>query len=299
MTNNSKKIEKKAYVRPGFTESQRTRNLEKASKDWESKGWSVVKMFDGGLTKSSYLVLEKQADQESLESIGEEKFVGIPLGIGIFFLPIIFSWLTLRKGHTRLAKIVSFFWLAFSIAIFSLYDDPQVSQKTEVVQNEEKQETSNKETKEQIEFQFTVEEFLQRYNQAFSVLDRNIKASIKEENDNGKYLTIQALTNNKNVGLVVGANNKTRTVQSITFIGTGDGTMQSGLDVMFGASAVVMAIENPNMPVEQRGEIVSDLGLSNGKLSELGKLSVKRNEVKYSISLSDTIGTWLVAEPIQ
>jgi len=198
-----------------------------------------------------------------------------------------------------LAKIVSFAWLVLIIVVFSLSDKPQISQKIKAVQHVEKKGQLIKEVKDQNGFKFTIEEFLQRYNQAFSVLGRNIKASIKEENNNGKYLTIQALTNNKNIGLVVQANNKTRKVQLITFIGSGDGTIQSGLDVVFGVSAVVMAIEDPNMPVEQRGEIVKALGLSNGKLSELGKLSAERNGTKYSISLSDSIGTWLVAEPIQ
>ncbi|OIR25341.1 hypothetical protein [Bathymodiolus thermophilus thioautotrophic gill symbiont] len=299
MTDIFEKIEKKVYVRAGFTESQRTKNLEKASKVWKSKGWFVVKMIDGGLTKSSYLELEKQVSHENPESIDQKKPVGILLGIGILLLPVIFSWFTLRKSYTTLARVVSFTWLVFRIIIFTFSDDPEVSQKTEIVSNEVKQEASSKKIKEKIEFQFTVQEFLQRYNQAFLALDRNIKASIKKENDNGKYLTIQALTNNKNVGLVIGANSKTRKVQSITFIGIGDGTMQSGLDILFGTSAVVMAIENPNMPVDQRGEIVSDLGFSNGRLSKLGKLSVERTGIKYSISLSDTIGTWLVAEPIQ
>lgn len=34
--------------------------------------------------------------------------VGILLGIGIFLIPLIFSWFTLRKGHTTKAKVISF-----------------------------------------------------------------------------------------------------------------------------------------------------------------------------------------------
>ncbi|MEN9911688.1 MAG: hypothetical protein RI956_132 [Pseudomonadota bacterium] len=43
------------------------------------------------------------------------------LGIGIFFIPVIFSWFTLRKGYSTLAKILSFVWLAifFSIVLRS------------------------------------------------------------------------------------------------------------------------------------------------------------------------------------
>jgi cytoskeletal protein RodZ len=33
-------------------------------------------------------------------------------GLGIFFLPWYFSWFTLRKGHSALARLVSFGWLS-------------------------------------------------------------------------------------------------------------------------------------------------------------------------------------------
>lgn len=44
--------------------------------------------------------------------------VSILLGIGIFLFPLIFAWFTLRKGHSTLAKVISFGWLALSLLIF-------------------------------------------------------------------------------------------------------------------------------------------------------------------------------------
>ena len=44
------------------------------------------------------------------------KRVGILLAIGIFFLPVIFSWFTLRKGHTTKAKVISFLWMGMCFA---------------------------------------------------------------------------------------------------------------------------------------------------------------------------------------
>lgn len=43
--------------------------------------------------------------------------VGIWLGIGIFLLPFVFSWFTLRKGHSSLARVISFIWLAVVIVV--------------------------------------------------------------------------------------------------------------------------------------------------------------------------------------
>lgn len=49
-----------------------------------------------------------QDDQQSRK-------VGILLGLGIFVIPMIFSWFTLRKGHTTTARVVSFVWLAVAM----------------------------------------------------------------------------------------------------------------------------------------------------------------------------------------
>lgn len=43
--------------------------------------------------------------------------VGILLGIGIFLLPIAFAWLTLRKGHSTLSRVVSFVWMAVTLIV--------------------------------------------------------------------------------------------------------------------------------------------------------------------------------------
>ena len=52
----------------------------------------------------------------------KERSVGILLGIGILFIPLIFAWFTLRKGHTTKAKVISFVWLVLSLAIIGSQD---------------------------------------------------------------------------------------------------------------------------------------------------------------------------------
>src|SRR5690606_37023872 len=46
-----------------------------------------------------------------------KRSVGILLGIGIFLFPLIFSWFTLRTGHSTVARAVSFVWLAFCVIV--------------------------------------------------------------------------------------------------------------------------------------------------------------------------------------
>lgn len=46
------------------------------------------------------------------------KSVGILLGIGIFFMPYIFSWFTLQKGYSSVVKIVSLSWMGLVLLIY-------------------------------------------------------------------------------------------------------------------------------------------------------------------------------------
>ena len=43
--------------------------------------------------------------------------MSILLGIGIFLIPIIFVWFTLRQGYSTLARVVSFVWLILTLII--------------------------------------------------------------------------------------------------------------------------------------------------------------------------------------
>lgn len=46
-----------------------------------------------------------------------ERRVSILLGIGIFIMPYIFAWFTLREGYSKLARFISFGWLLFLVFI--------------------------------------------------------------------------------------------------------------------------------------------------------------------------------------
>jgi len=63
-----------------------------------------------------------QLDAENEESANEStnnpaanRKIGLLLGVGIFLFPLIFSWFTLRKGHSALARVISFVWLGISL----------------------------------------------------------------------------------------------------------------------------------------------------------------------------------------
>lgn len=150
-----------------------------------------------------------------------------------------------------------------------------------------------------LEFPFTVDEFIDRYNASLQTLERDLNVSLKSENDNGESITAMAMSERERFGFTLSANNNSRALQSLIFIASGDGSTQSGMDILFGAAAVVMAIEDPYMEsADQRGEILRDFGLSNGKLSELGELKIERDNIKYNLTWSETTGLWVIAEPM-
>jgi hypothetical protein len=45
----------------------------------------------------------------------QKKTVSNLLGVGIFLIPFLFSWFTLRQGYTTQARVLSFLWLIFNI----------------------------------------------------------------------------------------------------------------------------------------------------------------------------------------
>lgn len=46
-----------------------------------------------------------------------ERKVSILLGIGIFMMPYIFAWFTLREGYSKSARYISFGWLLFLVFV--------------------------------------------------------------------------------------------------------------------------------------------------------------------------------------
>jgi len=56
----------------------------------------------------------------------QQKKISIKLMVGIIFIPIIFSWFTLRKGYSKITRIGSFLWLGISVIliIFSNQNTP-------------------------------------------------------------------------------------------------------------------------------------------------------------------------------
>ena len=60
-------------------------------------------------------MMEPQPQQPATKPEGRK--VGFLLGLGIFFIPYIFSWFTLRKGHTTVSRAIAFAWTGLVLII--------------------------------------------------------------------------------------------------------------------------------------------------------------------------------------
>ena len=151
------------------------------------------------------------------------------------------------------------------------------------------------------EFAFTVEEFISRFNRSLQNLEIEIQVTKELENetetDDGKALAI-FLSSNKNIRVLIWANNITRMVRTITLLAMGDGTMRSAFDMLFAPLGFVMAIENPSTPASQRNGILRDLGFTppDGMTKNT---TVVRHGVKYERTWSASVGMQVIAKKVQ
>lgn len=66
--------------------------------------------------------------KRSTDDVSEKgRSVGLLLGIGITFIPYIFSWFTLRKGYSITARAISFIWLAVVVIMINSNSDSTAS----------------------------------------------------------------------------------------------------------------------------------------------------------------------------
>lgn len=71
-----------------------------------------------------------------------DRKVGWLLGIGIFLLPIVFAWFTLRKGHSTLARVLSLGWLGLMLVV-AMTSGPQTPVSPPSASSQSALETSN------------------------------------------------------------------------------------------------------------------------------------------------------------
>ncbi len=128
----AQKIAKSLNVDPAKVEKRlskeqaiigKAKTLEKAedmASVFRNAGVKVAVIED---QKPAELVLDDDIDKQVYKveqnSKQEKKVIGFGLGLGIFFMPYIFAWVTLQKGYSSTAKTKAFGYL-FGLVVLAI-----------------------------------------------------------------------------------------------------------------------------------------------------------------------------------
>jgi hypothetical protein len=131
-------------------------------------------------------------------------------------------------------------------------------------------------------FQTAFNDFCSESNFGYHIDDINVA-------DGDVQNTFQLMMT-KNVGLIGTVNKTDGSVKEITMIGTGDGTAQSGLEIMQGILCIIASADPSLLPAE-RGQLMKDLGIMDKK-KDIHNLKASKdiNGVHYWINSSELTG---------
>ncbi|MBY0088411.1 hypothetical protein [Brevibacillus brevis] len=132
----------------------------------------------------------------------------------------------------------------------------------------------------------------EQFKTAFNNASKSLKSDLKVGKISIEDGAVQNTFKNnftKNLGLVGVVNKKDGSVRSVTFIGGGDGTAKSGTDIIISMGLAIMAT-NPELSVDDRGNVLRELGLMDGGDVLNLKKDTVRNGIKYSLNTSAELG---------
>ena len=100
----------------------------------------------------------------------------------------------------------------------------------------------------------------------------------------------------EHLGIIGTVNKPDGHVTDITLIGTGDGTIKSGSNIILGIIAIIATVD-PSLTPDGRLDILKKLKIMGDDDADITNLSTKtsRNGIKYFVSSSKTMGLWFGA----
>ena len=147
-------------------------------------------------------------------------------------------------------------------------------------------------TQEKSCFNLTVKEFASNYNATAKSYDSEQRANIEEQKD-GLAMLVMSTSN----GALVSTNAEGK-ISSILYIGTGDGTVKSGANIITGIILTIAAIK-PEWEPSKRGDVMRKLGLlgNDGNLPKSSQTVM--DGVQFTFSFSQEIGVMLGIDPLK
>jgi|GEM_PF-6297055 len=220
----------------------------------------------------------------------------------LFFWPVGFIGslknTSMKKGVKTLLNIVFGLWFCFlSLTIVIGVSSEGTSSGTVAAAPESPTTAVEVASEEKATLGLTVSEYVISYNQALRALENqgSLKITVEETSDGIKSLQLAI---DENRAMIITADAETDEVSGIVFIGAGDGSVDSGVNVIMGSVATVMALENPNMSQDERAVILDNLGMLNGELMDRKSISFIRGNAKYFATFSEQLGVVVGVDPL-
>lgn len=96
------------------------------------------------------------------------------------------------------------------------------------------------------------------------------------------------------VALTGSVNKSDKSMREVTMVGAGDGSIESGTDMLL-TVGLLIAATNPDLSPDERGSVLEDVGLldENVDLKKINK-STERNGIKYTLKGTEELGVWFI-----
>lgn len=161
----------------------------------------------------------------------------------------------------------------------------------------EKEKDKEKKKKDEPTLPFTVNEFRERFDDAADEFELTYRSNKSADITKGDVHDTQQVITASDYVNAFATLSKDGGVISISMVGVGDGSDNSGFDILATMGAIIAAAQPELMP-EERGVVLKELGLSDGRAEE-DMQSTTRDNVKYSLSINELTGVMFFVEPVE
>lgn len=161
---------------------------------------------------------------------------------------------------------------------------------------EEESEDIIKETTEEVAvLPLTIEEIYDNFDRGAEEFELSFRANRDAEVEDGAIYDTQNIVTDSDYVSMFATITKDGGIVNLTMIGVGDGTAGSGLEIL-GAMGSTIAAVQPELTPEERGEILTELGILGGDGFPEDMTNTIRDNIKYSFSFSDLVGAMFIVE---
>lgn len=253
-------------------------------------------------------IIEKKTSTDGSEEeyfeinfYNKEWFMWVTL---ILFAPIGIYLLWKHRRYSKNARVVLsiFFGIIFLIAlrnnVFNNKQDTKANstvaeQKQDVKKEEVKEEPKQEDVKtkevEKPTYKIlnSTDEVKENFNNAAEKLNVNFRINNLSVESGDKQNVFKYMIND-HIGLVGSVNKKDNTLRSLIMTAQGDGTSESGANMLIATGILVSTIE-PSITNDARKQLLKDLGIPS-ELKNGFSRTIEHNGLKYFVSLDNNIG---------